>query len=181
MPFPIPAQNTPSYSRYNFSFIRTYRITHNTRSWPSSYSFDAFSFQIGRLSLVECHISCHITYNLSTRLIYWPWLISFKLSYLVEFAYLAWSYCFQEKLYQWIWRQQEGGSRVTTFDIINYLQVRVNYSSCLIYFNLLSVCALSCVCVLTYNTHHMVASCVCANVLILPYPWNHGWIYEISV
>lgn len=127
MPFPIPAQNTPSYSRYNFSFIRTYRITHNTRSWPSSYSFDAFSFQIGRLSLVECHISCHITYILSTRLIYWPWLISFKLSYLVEFAYLAWSYCFQEKLYQWIWRQQEGGSRVATVDIINYIQVGISY------------------------------------------------------
>ncbi|XP_010530126.1 PREDICTED: uncharacterized protein LOC104806765 [Tarenaya hassleriana] len=27
-----------------------------------------------------------------------------------------------EKLYQWIWRQQEGGSRVTTIDIINYIQ-----------------------------------------------------------
>ncbi|KFK32043.1 hypothetical protein AALP_AA6G192700 [Arabis alpina] len=27
-----------------------------------------------------------------------------------------------EKLYQWIWRQQEGGSRVTPMDIINYIQ-----------------------------------------------------------
>ncbi|XP_022773426.1 uncharacterized protein LOC111315735 [Durio zibethinus] len=27
-----------------------------------------------------------------------------------------------EKLYQWIWRQQEGGSRVTTMDILSYLQ-----------------------------------------------------------
>ncbi|KAG6776230.1 hypothetical protein POTOM_019736 [Populus tomentosa] len=27
-----------------------------------------------------------------------------------------------EKLYQWIWRQQEGGSRVATVDIINYIQ-----------------------------------------------------------
>ncbi|KAJ4866840.1 Uncharacterized protein Rs2_51629 [Raphanus sativus] len=27
-----------------------------------------------------------------------------------------------EKLYQWIWRQQEGGSRVTPVDIINYIQ-----------------------------------------------------------
>ncbi|XP_039020815.1 uncharacterized protein LOC120152724 [Hibiscus syriacus] len=27
-----------------------------------------------------------------------------------------------EKLYQWIWRQQEGGSRVTTMDILYYLQ-----------------------------------------------------------
>ncbi|CAF1747147.1 hypothetical protein F2Q70_00003235 [Brassica cretica] len=27
-----------------------------------------------------------------------------------------------EKLYQWIWRQQEGGSRVTSMDIINYIQ-----------------------------------------------------------
>lgn len=32
---------------------------------------------------------------------------------------------FQEKLYQWIWRQQEGGSRVTPVDIINYIQVRI--------------------------------------------------------
>ncbi|KAI5597354.1 hypothetical protein BDE02_02G060300 [Populus trichocarpa] len=32
-----------------------------------------------------------------------------------------------EKLYQWIWRQQEGGSRVTTFDIINYLQNELDY------------------------------------------------------
>ncbi|KAL9286233.1 hypothetical protein AtEden1_Chr4g0283711 [Arabidopsis thaliana] len=27
-----------------------------------------------------------------------------------------------EKLYQWIWRQQEGGSRVTPMDIVNYIQ-----------------------------------------------------------
>ncbi|KAI9071214.1 hypothetical protein K1719_046831 [Acacia pycnantha] len=27
-----------------------------------------------------------------------------------------------EKLYQWIWRQQEGGSRVATVDILNYIQ-----------------------------------------------------------
>ncbi|KAB2083292.1 hypothetical protein ERO13_A05G246200v2 [Gossypium hirsutum] len=27
-----------------------------------------------------------------------------------------------EKIYQWIWRQQEGGSRVTTMDILSYLQ-----------------------------------------------------------
>ncbi|XP_011042891.1 PREDICTED: uncharacterized protein LOC105138502 [Populus euphratica] len=32
-----------------------------------------------------------------------------------------------EKLYQWIWRQQEGGSRVTTFDIINYIQNELDY------------------------------------------------------
>ncbi|KAJ4831473.1 hypothetical protein Tsubulata_015224 [Turnera subulata] len=32
-----------------------------------------------------------------------------------------------EKLYQWIWRQQEGGSRVTTADILNYIQVRISY------------------------------------------------------
>ncbi|KAE8731815.1 exocyst complex component 2-like [Hibiscus syriacus] len=31
-----------------------------------------------------------------------------------------------EKLYQWIWRQQEGGSRVTTMDILNYLQNELN-------------------------------------------------------
>ncbi|KAJ0085447.1 hypothetical protein Patl1_07994 [Pistacia atlantica] len=30
-----------------------------------------------------------------------------------------------EKFYQWIWRQEEGGSRVTTVDILNYLQVMV--------------------------------------------------------
>ncbi|KAL2334958.1 hypothetical protein Fmac_016171 [Flemingia macrophylla] len=28
-----------------------------------------------------------------------------------------------EKLYQWIWRQQEGGSRVGTVDVLNYIQV----------------------------------------------------------
>ncbi|XP_050212563.1 uncharacterized protein LOC126664287 [Mercurialis annua] len=33
-----------------------------------------------------------------------------------------------EKLYQWIWRQQEGGSRVTTVDILNYIQNEVDYS-----------------------------------------------------
>ncbi|XP_057503364.1 uncharacterized protein LOC130786920 isoform X2 [Actinidia eriantha] len=27
-----------------------------------------------------------------------------------------------EKLYQWIWRQQEGGSRVNTADVLTYLQ-----------------------------------------------------------
>ncbi|XP_010421889.1 PREDICTED: uncharacterized protein LOC104707271 [Camelina sativa] len=27
-----------------------------------------------------------------------------------------------EKLYQWIWRQQEAGSRVTPMDIVNYIQ-----------------------------------------------------------
>ncbi|KAF9687052.1 hypothetical protein SADUNF_Sadunf02G0053600 [Salix dunnii] len=32
-----------------------------------------------------------------------------------------------EKLYQWIWRQQEGGSRVTTFDIINHIQNELDY------------------------------------------------------
>ncbi|KAI9078010.1 hypothetical protein K1719_039935 [Acacia pycnantha] len=29
----------------------------------------------------------------------------------------------QEKLYQWIWKQQEGGSRVAAVDILNYIQV----------------------------------------------------------
>ncbi|XP_022767960.1 uncharacterized protein LOC111312187 [Durio zibethinus] len=32
-----------------------------------------------------------------------------------------------EKLYQWIWRQQEGGSRVTTMDILSYLQNELDY------------------------------------------------------
>ncbi|KDP36560.1 hypothetical protein JCGZ_08327 [Jatropha curcas] len=32
-----------------------------------------------------------------------------------------------EKLYQWIWRQQEGGSRVATVDIINYIQNELDY------------------------------------------------------
>jgi len=30
---------------------------------------------------------------------------------------------FQEKLYQWIRRQQEGGSRVAPVDILGYIQV----------------------------------------------------------
>ncbi|KAF7126470.1 hypothetical protein RHSIM_Rhsim11G0087400 [Rhododendron simsii] len=33
-----------------------------------------------------------------------------------------------EKLYQWILRQQEGGSRVNTNDILNYLQTELDYS-----------------------------------------------------
>ncbi|KAJ4701034.1 Holocarboxylase synthetase [Melia azedarach] len=33
-----------------------------------------------------------------------------------------------EKLYQWIWRQEEGGTRVTTVDIINYLQNELDCS-----------------------------------------------------
>ncbi|KAF3651818.1 hypothetical protein CQW23_28636 [Capsicum baccatum] len=33
-----------------------------------------------------------------------------------------------EKLYQWILRQQEGGSRVTTVDIMNYLQSELDYN-----------------------------------------------------
>ncbi|XP_065881071.1 uncharacterized protein [Euphorbia lathyris] len=33
-----------------------------------------------------------------------------------------------DKLYQWIWRQQEGGSRVTTVDIVNYIQNELDYS-----------------------------------------------------
>ncbi|KAJ7974013.1 Holocarboxylase synthetase [Quillaja saponaria] len=32
-----------------------------------------------------------------------------------------------EKLYQWIWRQQEGGSRVTAVDILNYIQNELEY------------------------------------------------------
>ncbi|XP_057426992.1 uncharacterized protein LOC130720378 [Lotus japonicus] len=32
-----------------------------------------------------------------------------------------------EKLYQWIWRQQEGGSRVGTVDILNYIQNELDY------------------------------------------------------
>ncbi|KAK6940059.1 hypothetical protein RJ641_029590 [Dillenia turbinata] len=32
-----------------------------------------------------------------------------------------------EKLYQWILRQQEEGSRVSTFDILNYLQNEIEY------------------------------------------------------
>ncbi|XP_039062327.1 uncharacterized protein LOC120206808 isoform X2 [Hibiscus syriacus] len=36
------------------------------------------------------------------------------------------STCFQEKLYQWIWRLQEGGSRVTTMDIFNYLHTELD-------------------------------------------------------
>ncbi|KAE8730817.1 exocyst complex component 2-like [Hibiscus syriacus] len=32
-----------------------------------------------------------------------------------------------EKNYQWIWRQQEGGSRVTTLDILSYLQNELDY------------------------------------------------------
>ncbi|CAH9101629.1 unnamed protein product [Cuscuta europaea] len=33
-----------------------------------------------------------------------------------------------DKLYQWILRLQEGGSRVTTLDILNYLQTELNYA-----------------------------------------------------
>ncbi|KAK7270414.1 hypothetical protein RIF29_23527 [Crotalaria pallida] len=33
-----------------------------------------------------------------------------------------------EKLYQWIWRQQEGGSRVAAVDILNYIQNELDYS-----------------------------------------------------
>ncbi|KAM1264148.1 hypothetical protein ACFX13_034928 [Malus domestica] len=32
-----------------------------------------------------------------------------------------------DKIYQWICRQQEGGSRVTTVDIVNYLQNELDY------------------------------------------------------
>ncbi|XP_059631536.1 uncharacterized protein LOC132274298 [Cornus florida] len=32
-----------------------------------------------------------------------------------------------DKFYQWILRQQEGGSRVTTVDLINYLQAELDY------------------------------------------------------
>lgn len=32
-----------------------------------------------------------------------------------------------EKLYQWIWRQQEGGSRLTAMDILSYLQNELDY------------------------------------------------------
>ncbi|XP_027925218.1 uncharacterized protein LOC114182531 [Vigna unguiculata] len=32
-----------------------------------------------------------------------------------------------ENLYQWIWRQQEGGSRVATVDVLNYIQNELDY------------------------------------------------------
>jgi len=55
--------------------------------------------------------------------------------YLIGFALAFWVstvclyiccgmfFWFQEKLYQWIFRQQEGGSRVGTVDVLNYIQV----------------------------------------------------------
>lgn len=41
-------------------------------------------------------------------------------TYFITYALLL---LFQEKLYQWILRQQEEGSQVTTIDIVAYLQV----------------------------------------------------------
>ncbi|CAJ1953190.1 unnamed protein product [Sphenostylis stenocarpa] len=32
-----------------------------------------------------------------------------------------------DKLHQWIWRQQEGGSRVGTVDVLNYIQNELDY------------------------------------------------------
>ncbi|XP_058750052.1 uncharacterized protein LOC131623046 [Vicia villosa] len=32
-----------------------------------------------------------------------------------------------EKLYQWIWKQEEGGSRVGTVDVVNYIQNELDY------------------------------------------------------
>ncbi|KAE8682299.1 exocyst complex component 2-like [Hibiscus syriacus] len=32
-----------------------------------------------------------------------------------------------DNIYEWIWRQQEGGSRVTTMDILSYLQNELDY------------------------------------------------------
>ncbi|KAK2366751.1 hypothetical protein QL285_080098 [Trifolium repens] len=32
-----------------------------------------------------------------------------------------------EKLYQWIWKQEEGGSRVATVDVVNYIQNELDY------------------------------------------------------
>ncbi|KAK4348714.1 hypothetical protein RND71_031469 [Anisodus tanguticus] len=41
----------------------------------------------------------------------------------------GWAYGFRlEKMYQWILRQQEGGSRVTTADMMNYLQSELDCS-----------------------------------------------------
>ncbi|MED6197013.1 hypothetical protein PIB30_052753 [Stylosanthes scabra] len=34
---------------------------------------------------------------------------------------------FYEKLYQWIWKQQEGGSKVASGDILNYIQNEIDY------------------------------------------------------
>lgn len=59
--------------------------------------------------------SCNITYIVSVK--------SLAFMALTHFVEVAWWFCSQEKLYQWIRRQQEEGSRVLTVDIINYLQV----------------------------------------------------------
>ncbi|WJX71222.1 hypothetical protein P8452_55237 [Trifolium repens] len=32
-----------------------------------------------------------------------------------------------EKLYQWIWKQEEGGSRVATVNVVNYIQNELDY------------------------------------------------------
>lgn len=51
---------------------------------------------------------------------------------LLNFAYHL---ILQEKLYQWILRQQEGGSRMTTIDVLGYLQVHnLLPISCTLYF-----------------------------------------------
>lgn len=41
----------------------------------------------------------------------------------MRFYFRCGMFWFQENLYQWIWRQQEGGSRVATVDVLNYIQV----------------------------------------------------------
>ncbi|ESW23967.1 hypothetical protein PHAVU_004G091000 [Phaseolus vulgaris] len=43
-----------------------------------------------------------------------------------------------EKVYQWIWRQQEGGSRVGTVDVLNYIQVGLAFLP--LAYNIVSFC-----------------------------------------
>jgi len=47
-------------------------------------------------------------------------------------------FLFQEKVYQWIWRQQEGGSRVGTVDVLNYIQVGLAFLP--LAYNIVSFC-----------------------------------------
>lgn len=52
------------------------------------------------------------------------WLLCYSGLLICVSAFNCWRFVFlQEKLYQWILRQQEEGSRVTTVDIVSYLQV----------------------------------------------------------
>lgn len=92
------------------------------------------------------------------------WLLCYPGLLICVSAFKCWRFVFlQEKLYQWILRQQEEGSRVTTVDIVSYLQVFF-FQHPFVLIRLLSLVVLGCL--RYYFMAIWTLECFCSELLI---------------